>query len=97
MAEKATDAVEAPPEPIHVATFATDKRKPGKYNIRVIGPTAGVFSGRTVPVTHKDHSKSMEELTTCFWLGVDEETGTPVALYHFVEKPREEKTEELPF
>lgn len=82
---------------LHKATFATDKRNPGGYLIRVAGPTASAFAGREVPVTRKDNSESMETLETCVWAGRDEETGTPVALYRFVAKPREEAHDDLPF
>lgn len=93
------------PEPpqgkrLHKATYATDKRRPGKYLIRIIGPTADKFkAGREVPVTRKDNTESMETLDRCIWAGRDEETGEPVALYHFVEKERvpEQLQPDLPF
>lgn len=82
----------------HIATFARDKQKPGKYLIRVQGPTADRFAGRDVPVTRMDRSESTETLTTVVWVGTDEASGQPVALYHFAEKPRaEEKVDALPF
>lgn len=88
----------ATPERLHVATFATDKRKPGGYLIRVAGPTAAAFAGREVPVTRKDRSESMEKLTVAVWSGIDEETGSPVALYRFESRPRDdEAADSLPF
>lgn len=83
---------------LHKATFATDKRKPGGYLVRVQGPTASVFSGRDVPVTRKDNSESTETLAAVVWAGIDEETGDPVALYRFIAKPREDEiADNLPF
>lgn len=83
---------------LHKATFATDKRNPGQYLIRVVGPTASAFAGREIPVTRKDDTESVERLKTCIWAGTDEETGRPVALYRFASKPRDEEAEaELPF
>lgn len=83
---------------LHKATFATDKRNPGGYLIRIIGPTAAAFAGREVPVTRKDDTESVEKLTTCIWAGMDEETGRPVALYRFESRPRDEDAEaDLPF
>lgn len=87
----------ATPARLHRATYARDKRNPGGYLIRVIGPTAAAFAGRTVPVTRKDDTESLEKLTVAVWAGTDEETGRPVALYHFEQKPREEDQTELPF
>lgn len=81
----------------HKATFATDKRNPGGYLIRVIGPHAAAFAGRDVPVTRKDDSESVERLTACIWAGVDEETGKPVALYRFESKPRVDEPAEMSF
>ena len=83
---------------LHKATFATDKRNPGGYLIRIQGPTAAAFAGREVPVTRKDNTESMETLTTCIWSGIDDESGAPVALYRFESKPRdEEAADNLPF
>lgn len=84
-------------ERLHKATFATDKRNPGQYLIRVIGPTAAAFAGRDVPVTRKDDSESVETLAACIWAGIDEETGKPVALYRFVAKPRADEPDEIAF
>lgn len=87
------------PKRLHHATYARDKKNPGKYLIRVQGPTAAKFrKGREIPVTHMDRSESMETLDTCIWTGVDEASGEPVALYSFEQKPREEPTDDqLPF
>lgn len=89
---------------LHKATFATDKKNPGKYLIRVIGPNAGAFAGRAVPVIKKDDTETVETLTKCIWLGVDDGTaerpgsGEPAALYKFEEKPKEElDADEIPF
>lgn len=83
---------------LHKATFASDKRKPGSYLVRVQGPTASAFSGREVPVTRKDNSESVETLAAVVWAGIDDETGEPVALYRFVAKPREDDAaDDLPF
>lgn len=88
----------APAKRLHKATFATDKRNPGSYLIRVQGPTAAAFAGREVPVTRKDNSESTEKLTTVVWAGVDDESQQPVALYRFESRPREETpADELPF
>lgn len=88
----------APPKRLHKATFATDKRNPGAYLIRVQGPTAAAFAGREVPVTRKDGTESMEKLQTPVWAGRDDESGDPVALYRFDSRPREEQNaDELPF
>lgn len=84
---------------LHKATFARDKRNPGGYLIRVIGPTAAAFEGREVPVTRKDDSETMEKLLAPVWAGTDEETGRPVALYRFEARARDEDAEQvdLPF
>lgn len=87
-----------PSKRLHRATYARDKRNPGSYLVRVIGPTASKFEGRVVPVTRKDDSESLETLTAPVWAGTDEETGRPVALYHFVQKEREaDADDDLPF
>lgn len=89
----------APPgKRLHKATFATDKRNPGGYLVRVQGPTAQAFAGRQVPVTRKDNSESIETLEACIWAGRDDESGDPVALYRFVSRPRDDAAEDnLPF
>lgn len=81
----------------HRATYARDKRK-GGYLIRITGPHADRFAGRTVPVTRRDNSESEEKLEALIWSGVDEDTNGPVALYAFEPRPRDaESEEELPF
>lgn len=86
------------PARAHKATYATDKKTPGKYLVRVEGPHAAAFAGREVPVVRKDSSESLELLTRCIWAGVDETSGKPVALYKFEEKPKEETdADEIPF
>lgn len=95
---------------LHKATFARDKRNPGGYLIRVEGPTATAFAGRSVPVTRQDGTESMEILTVAVWAGIDTgtpagngrparpATGQPVALYHFEAHERDEAAEaDLPF
>lgn len=81
----------------HKATYARDKRNPGAYLVRVIGPHASAFAGRSVPVVRKDDSESVEKLTVCIWAGNDEETGKPVALYRFEARERNGEPEALPF
>jgi hypothetical protein len=71
----------------HKATYARDK-KSGGYLIRVEGPHASAFAGKIVPVVRRDDSENSEALDTLIWAGKDEETGKPVALYRFVQKPR---------
>lgn len=90
---------QTPRKRLHKATFATDKRNPGKFLIRVQGPTASAFAGREVPVMRKDDSESMEKLTRCVWAGTDEESKQPVALYHFEPKPKApaDDGDDLPF
>ena len=91
---------EKKPARAHKATYATDKRK-GGYLVRVIGPNAGSFIGREIPVTKKDNSESMETLDRLIWSGIDSGTkekpgtGQPAALYTFKAKPREEVEETL--
>lgn len=88
----------APPaQRLHKATYARDKRNPGSYLIRVIGPNAGSFAGRDVPVTRKDDTESVETLEMAIWAGTDEETGRPVALYRFSQRPRDDEPVDLPF
>lgn len=89
----------AAPKRAHKATYATDKRN-GGYLIRVVGPNAAVFAGRTVPVTLKSGDEHDEKLTRLIWSGIDTGTkenpgtGDPVALYKFESKPREATTED---
>ena len=78
---------------LHKATYARDKKK-GGYLVRVAGPTAGAFAGRTVPVTMLDASEHDEKLLKLIWSGIDTgeyggKAGEPVALYTFEAKPRE--------
>lgn len=97
---KADATTDAPPkaERLHKATFARDKRNPGGYLIRVEGPTAAAFAGRTIPVTRRDDTESMEKLDIAVWAGIDDESGKPVALYRFEAREREEAAaDDLPF
>jgi len=80
----------------HKATYAKDKHR-GGYIIRVIGPNANRFAGRTVPVVRKDDSEDNEKLTDLIWTGTDNESGQPVALYNFEPKPKDEVLDDLPF
>jgi len=75
---------------IHLATYASDKRK-GGYLIRIVGPFADRFAGREVPVTLKSREEHTEKLTGMIWTGTDENTSEKVALYHFESRPREEE------
>lgn len=87
----------SPKGKLHKATYATDKKNPGQYLIRVQGPTAAVFAGREVPVERKDGEVHTETLGRCIWAGIDNESQQPVALYKFESKPREDEDEEMPF
>jgi hypothetical protein len=80
----------------HKATYSTDKRK-GGYLVRVEGPNAGSFVGRTVPVTRKDGDVNQEKLVRLIWSGVDGESGKNVSLYNFEPRPREDMEDEIPF
>lgn len=75
----------------HKATYASDKKRPGSYLIRVEGPHSMEFEGREVPVTRKDNSEQMETLGRGVWTGEDDESGLPVTLYKFESKPKEKK------
>jgi hypothetical protein len=83
----------------HKATYAADKKK-GGYLVRVQGPRAADFVGRSVPVTVKSGAEHVEKLTRLIWTGTDdgEISGYvgPCALYAFEAKPKD-KTEEIPF
>jgi len=80
----------------HKATYATDKRN-GGYLIRVAGPNAEKFAGRSVPVTLRSGDQHDEKLERLIWTGLDSESGEKVALYKFESKPREDVEDELPF
>ena len=75
---------------LHKATYASDKKK-GGYLVRVEGPHAEKFVGRSVPVTTMAGRESMEELVKLLWTGADEKTGKPVALYTFKARPKDEE------
>src|SRR5271166_4193047 len=81
-------SAETPRKRQHKATYATDRRK-GGYIVRVAGPSAGMFSGREVPVTTKAGDEHVERLTKVLWSGKDSESGENVALYAFEAKPRD--------
>lgn len=81
----------------HRATYARDKKK-GGYLIRVAGPTAGAFAGRTVPVSTLDGDTHPEQLVKLIWTGIDTgeyggTKGEPIALYTFASQPREPEAE----
>ena len=80
----------------HKATYARDKRN-GGYLIRVEGPNAGRFINRQVPVVTRDDKEHNEKLTNLIWAGINQETGSPVALYRFESKPRADFDDEIPF
>jgi hypothetical protein len=78
---------------LHRATYARDKKK-GGYLVRVSGPYANAFAGRTVPVTTLDGSEHDEKLLRLIWSGTDTgeyggTAGEPVSLYSFESRPRE--------
>lgn len=83
-------------EPLHKATYASDKRN-GGYLVRVAGPYPEKFVGRMVPVTTRDGQTHDEKLTRLIWTGADAENGGLVALYKFEARPRENTADELPF
>ena len=90
-------SVTEPPKRLHRATYARDKKK-GGYLVRVAGPNAEVFAGRTVPVTMLDNSEHDEKLVRLIWTGVDTgeyggKAGEPIALYTFESHPREAEAE----
>lgn len=80
----------------HRATYSQDKRN-GGYLVRVVGPNAGAFAGREVPVEVKGGEEHPEKLTRLIATGIDDgkynpvDKGKPWALYRFEAKPREEK------
>lgn len=82
----------------HKATYSRDKKK-GGYLVRVVGPNATAFAGRTVPVTRRDDTETSEELIELIWSGIDtgtedqKGTGHPVALYTFKPHPKDETQE----
>ena len=80
----------------HRATYSRDNRN-GGYIIRVEGPMANKFAGRTVPVVLKGGEEHDEKLTSLIWSGNDQESGKPVALYAFEAKPRDDLNDEIPF
>jgi hypothetical protein len=82
-------------QPLHKATYASDKKK-GGWLVRIVGPYPEKFAGREVPVTSKSGESHPEKLTKLIWQGVDNDSGGPVALYHFESKPRAQE-EDLAF
>lgn len=97
--ETTTEEIERPKPAkgrAHVATYARDKRN-GGYIVRVQGPNANRFAGRTVPVTRRDRSETQEELDRLVWSGKDNESAEPVALYTFKQRPRDDVDADAPF
>jgi len=88
------DNTQDKPKRQHKATYARDKRQ-GGYMVRVEGPHAGVFAGREVPVTTKAGDEHPEKLIDLVWVGKDQESGKPVALYHFESRPKDDKPVEF--
>lgn len=91
------------PKPQHKASYARDKQT-GRWNVRVTGPHANRFAGRTIPVTkNNDNEPSMETLVAVLWSGPDkdpqsgEPTGKMAAIYSFEPKPKDEQADEIPF
>lgn len=83
------------PERRHKATFAKDKRK-GGYLIRIEGPNASAFVNKEVPVTMRNGDEQTEKLVSLVWSGHDANSGKPVALYTFEQKPKQ-PDEEIQF
>jgi hypothetical protein len=81
----------------HVASYTKIRDIPFKWFIRVVGPHAGRFAGRDIPVARKDGSEETEKLIKLIWQGDDRDTGKPVAIYEFVAKPKQELDDEIPF
>lgn len=94
------NAEKAKPARKHVAGWARDKLH-GGYLIRVVGPHATAFAGRTVPVTRNDGTESEEKLTKLIASGIDDgkvnaaNKGQPWALYQYEEREREQQTIEF--
>jgi hypothetical protein len=94
--ERVTLMANPTPQRLHKATWARDKKK-GGYLVRIIGPNAGEFAGREVPVTRMNDTESTEKLKGLIWTGIDEDSGRPVALYSVEARPREATADDLPF
>jgi hypothetical protein len=74
----------------HKATYSTDKRK-GGYMVRIAGPWAEMWAGKTVPVTTRGGEENEEKLIRLIWTGIDPETQEKVALYTFEARPRDKE------
>ena len=72
----------------HSASYSKIRGEPFKWYVRVVGPHAEKFSGRTVPVTTKGGADHDEDLARMIWNGTDRRTGENVALYEFIAKPK---------
>lgn len=95
---KGKNMTNTPAKPRHKATYAKDKKHPGSYNIRVVGPQSMEFAGRKVPVTLRSGEVQEETLGAAFWSGDDKDdsgrlTGDTVTLYKFVATPKEKEPE----
>lgn len=82
---------------VHRATYSRDKKTPGQYLIRVVGPHATEFEGRIIPVTRNDGSETNETLLRPIASGIDDgqvspsDKGKTWCLYKMVQKPKQEK------
>ncbi len=80
----------------HRATFSRDKKNPGKFLVRVVGPYAEKFENREVPVQVNDGTTKMTKLTRAIASGEDDgkiipaDKGKKWVLYHFEQAPREQ-------
>lgn len=68
-------------KPQHKASFAADKKNPGEWLVRVIGPAPDKFAGKTIPVSKKDGTTSATKLGRLIWTGTFPDADEPVALY----------------
>jgi hypothetical protein len=85
----------------HRATYARDKKN-GGYLVRVEGPNANAFAGREVPVNTLRGDEHAEKLKALLWSGINDGEyggipGTPVALYSFESRPRDDEEAAIPF
>lgn len=67
------------------ATFQRNKRGNG-WIVRVVGPHSEAFSYKSIPVTMKDGSTKMVELTNVIWSGYTDDD-EEISLYGIVYAP----------